>query len=159
MKYISSWLRMGLLIATIFTISLSTSANCKITGVFQTEDNRSAQMLLGRINLTDTYFQPVSSLLASIVVPPTAYTFGEASASSVLWICDEADLPQLYFLMATNGDDRVGGFHETGLIDGLPDVYASWLAYVGIKQTMAGVVVQRNWKRVSLTTYLLVEGT
>ncbi|HGJ5866732.1 fimbrial protein [Arsenophonus nasoniae] len=159
MKYTSDWLRTSLLIITLFTISFAVSANCRITGVSQTEDNRSAQMLFGRVNLTDTYFQPVGSLLASIVVPPTAYTFGGANASSVLWICDEADLPQLYFLVATNGDDRVGGFHETGLIDGLPGVYASWLAYVGIKQTMAGVVVQRSWKRVPLTTYLLVEGS
>ncbi|MFS1562514.1 MAG: hypothetical protein ACL7AX_01715 [Candidatus Arsenophonus phytopathogenicus] len=56
MKYISYWLRTGLLTAPLFTISLSVNANCKITGVYQTEDNRSAQMLFGRVNLTDTYF-------------------------------------------------------------------------------------------------------
>jgi hypothetical protein len=126
---------------------------CSRTGVTQTEDSRSAQIPFGKINLTDTYFVPVGSLLASVVVPPTNFTYGGATASSVLWECDEADLPGIYFLVATNGDDRVGGFYNIGTNDGLTDVYATWFAYVGLRQTMAGVTLTRYWQKVPVTSY------
>ncbi len=60
--------------------------------------------------MTDTYFAPAGSLLATTVAPPTNYTSGGATGSSVLWECDATDLPNIYFLVATNGDDRVGAF-------------------------------------------------
>lgn len=143
----------------IFVIlSWDVNARCTSTYVTQPADNRSAQITLGNVNLSNTYFQPVGSLLASTVVPPTAYTYGGANATSVLWICDEADLSQLSFLVATNGDDRVGGYHETGLTDGLSGVYATWFAYVGLKQTMSGVVIGRNWQSVPVSTYELIPG-
>ncbi|VFT69957.1 outer membrane protein [Escherichia coli] len=79
--------------------------------------------------MTDTYFAPVGSLLATTVVPSTNYTSGGASGSSVLWECDATDLPNIYFLVATNGDDRVGGFHNAGGPDGLSDVYATLVCF------------------------------
>lgn len=127
--------------------------NCTKTTVSQTEDGYTALIPFGKINLTDTYFTPVGSLLESIVVPPTDYTHGGASASSVLWECDAADLPNIYFLVATNGDDRIGGFYDIGTADGLENVYATWFAYVGLKLTMSGVTMTRTWQKVPVTSY------
>lgn len=134
-------------------VALPSWSNCTKPLTAQTEDGYSALMPFGKINLTDLYFVPVGSMLASIVVPPTNYTFGGATGSSVLWECDASDLPNIHFLVATNGDDRVGGYYDIGGPDGLKDVYATWFAYVGLKQTMAGVVLTRTWKKVPITTY------
>lgn len=128
-------------------------SRCTKTSAPQTEDGRTAIIPFGKINLTDEYFMPVGSLLASIVVPPTNYTYGGATASTVLWECDEADLSGIYFLVATNGDDRVGGYYDIGGPDGLSDVYATWFAYVGIRQTMGGVTLTRYWKKLPLSSW------
>jgi len=144
----------AILLMLLLIMGLSARASCTRSGVSQTEDNRTAQIPFGKVNLYDTYFSPVGTLLASVVVPPTNYTYGGASASSVLWTCDIADLSSIYFLVATNGDDRVGGYYDIGNTDGLSDVYATYFAYVGIKQTMSGVVLTRNWKSVPVTTYV-----
>lgn len=128
-------------------------ATCTSSGISQTEDYLTALIPFGKINLFDTYFSPVGTLLSSVVVPPTNYTYGGATSSSVLWTCDESDLSAIYFLVATNGDDRVGGYYDIGATDGLSDVYATYFAYVGLKQTMSGVVLTRNWKKVPVTTY------
>lgn len=116
---------LNLLFACLTLFSLRAGASCSVTGVTQTEDYNVAPIPFGKINLTDTYLQPVGTMLASIVVPPTNYTTGGANGASVLWECDAADLPNIYFLVATNGDDRVGGFYDIGTVDGLSDVYAT----------------------------------
>ena len=126
---------------------------CTRTSAAQTEDSRTAIIPFGKINLTDEYFVPYGSLLGSVVVPPTNYTYGGANGSTVLWECDEADLSNIYFLVATNGDDRVGGFYDIGGSDGLTDVYATWFAHVGIRQTMAGVTLTRYWQKVPVTSW------
>lgn len=128
-------------------------AACTSTGATQTEDGRTAQIAFGRINLTSPHFQPVGSLLASVAVPPTNYTYNGANASTVLWNCALTDMPNVHFLVATNGDDRVGGYWELGAADGLPGVYGTWFAYVGIRQTMDGVVLSRYWQSVPVTNY------
>lgn len=128
-------------------------ASCSSSGVTQTEDDRTALIPFGKINIFDTYFAPVGTLLGSVTVPPTNYTYGGATASSVLWTCDASDLSSIYFLVATNGDDRVGGYYDIGTTDGLTDVYATFFAYVGIKQTMSGVSLTRYWQKVPVTTY------
>ncbi|EIM9340187.1 adhesin, partial [Escherichia coli] len=145
-----------ILISSIILVALIQSsawANCTNTQIGQTEDGRTALIEFGKINMTDTYFAPAGSLLATTVVPPTNYTSGGATGSSVLWECDATDLPNIYFLVATNGDDRVGGFYDAGGPDGLSDVYATWFAFVGLKQTMAGVTLGRYWKKVPITSY------
>lgn len=134
-------------------LSYQASGTCTSSGVSQTEDGRTALIPFGKINLYDTYFYPVGTLISSVVVPPTNYTYGGATASSVLWTCDATDLSNIYFLVATNGDDRVGGYYDIGSTDGLSDVYATYFAYIGIKQTMSGVVLSRYWKKVPVTTY------
>lgn len=142
-----------LILCFVFSISIG-HARCTLTGTSQTEDGRTAQIPFGTLNLTDPYLQPAGTLLASIVVPPTNYIYGGATGASVLWECDEADLPGIYFLAATNGDDRVGGFYDIGGPDGLSDVYATWFAYVGIRQTMSGVTLTRYWQKVPVTSYV-----
>ncbi|HCI6753663.1 TPA: fimbrial protein [Klebsiella quasipneumoniae subsp. quasipneumoniae] len=135
------------------TASLQAWGSCSMSGVTQTEDDRTALIPFGKINLYDTYFYPVGALLGSVVVPPTNYTYGGATASSVLWTCDATDISNIYFLVATNGDDRVGGYYDIGAVDGMSDVYATYFAYVGIKQTMSDVVLTRYWKKVPVTSY------
>lgn len=143
----------NLLLACLALASVPAGATCTNTRVTQTEDYNVAPIPFGKINLTDTYLQPVGTQLASVVVPPTNYTTGGANGDSVLWECDAADLPYIYFLVATNGDDRVGGFYDIGGIDGLSDVYATWFAYVGIRQSMSGVTLTRHWQKVPITSY------
>lgn len=148
-----------LLFCTLLFVALMQStawAICSKTNVGQTEDDRTALIQFGKINLTDAYFAPVGSLLATTVVPSTNYTYGGATGASVLWECDPGDLANIYFLVATNGDDRVGGYYDIGGPDGLTDVYATWFAYVGLKQTMAGVTLSRFWKKIPITTYATV---
>lgn len=142
-----------LLVVTAGLLSVQAWGRCSSSGVSQTEDNRTALIPFGKVNLYDAYFYPVGTQLASVVVPPTNYTYGGATASSVLWTCDITDLPDIYFLVATNGDDRVGGYYDIGVTDGLTDVYATYFAYVGIRQTIGGVTISRTWKRVPVTTY------
>ncbi|MGK8933787.1 fimbrial protein [Pluralibacter gergoviae] len=128
-------------------------SRCTNTKAGQTENEYTAIIPFGKVNLTDVHLAPVGSLLASVVVPPTNYTYGGASGATVLWECDEADLSSIYFLVATNGDDRVGGFYDLGAVDGLANVYATWFAYVGIRQTMAGVTLTRYWQKVPITNW------
>ncbi|MCS3429829.1 hypothetical protein M2387_000358 [Klebsiella sp. BIGb0407] len=143
----------ALMLLLLVMASTSGWARCKTTGVAQTEDSRTAAIPFGRINLYDSYFYPVGSLLASVVVPPTNYTYGGANAGSVLWECDASDLSSIYFLVATNGDHWLGGFNEIGIFDGLPGVYATYFANIGLKQTMGDVVLSRYWKKLPVSTY------
>lgn len=133
-------------------------AQCSKSTVSHVEDERTAIINFGKINLTAQYLQPPGTLLASTVVPSTAFTFGGANAQSILWSCDVADLPSIYFLVATNGDDRVGGYWETGAYDGLTAVYATWWQYVGLKQSMSGVEISRFWQKIPISSYFENKG-
>lgn len=145
-------MKVGLTIALVL-FSFTSWGSCTRTGVSQTEDSRTALIPFGKINLPSTHLVPPGSHLATVVVPPTNYTYNGANASSVLWECAAEDLEKIFFLVATNGDDRVGGYYDLGEPDGLSDVYATWFAYVGIKQTMAGVSLTRFWQKVPVTNY------
>ncbi|CAK9885711.1 MAG: hypothetical protein XXXJIFNMEKO3_02118 [Candidatus Erwinia impunctatus] len=150
-RYLNMILGLGIVLGLLSVMPVK--AAYTRTGVSQTEDDRSALIPFGKVNLTDTYLQPVGTQLATVVVPPTNYNYGGAQSASVLWQCVAADLPYIYFLVATNGDDRVGGYYDIGGVDGLSDVYATWFAYVGLRQTMSGVTITRFWKKVPVTTY------
>lgn len=128
-------------------------AQCSHTAISQAEDDRSALIKFGKINISNQYLQPFGSLLATTVVPATEYTFAGANAQSILWSCDVADLPSIYFLVATNGDDRLGGHWESGAMDGLTAVFATWWKFVGIKQSMSGVEINRFWQKVPIKSY------
>lgn len=142
-----------LIVIVLLLTSFASLARCSRTSALRTADNYMARIPFGKINLYDTYFYPVGSQLGSIVVPPTNYTSTGASASTVLWTCDAADAGSIYFLVATNGDDRVGGFYDIGTTDGLTDVYATFFAYVGLKQTMSNIALTRYWQKVEIPSY------
>lgn len=131
----------------------SAQAYCSLMGTTHTGDGAAAAIPFGSINISSTYLQPVGTLLASAVVPPTNYNWASANAETVLWECDRVDLPNIEFLVATNGDDIFGGFWDIGAQDGLPDVYATYFRYIGIKQTMDNVVLTRYWKSMPVKSY------
>jgi len=79
MNKINTFFICSMLLLLLVLMPLSSWARCKSTGVSQTEDTRTALMPFGKINLFDSYFHPPGTLLASIVVPPTNYTFGGAA--------------------------------------------------------------------------------
>lgn len=141
---------------------LSTSqifAKCSVnTKVANARDHNAALIHFGVVNLASVYLEPVGTLLASTVVPPTNYIYNGANAESILWTCDVADLPNIQFLVATNGDDRVGGFWDLGAADGIPEVYATYFEYVGLKQSIAGVTVTRYWQAIPVMSYEQVNG-
>jgi len=133
--------------------TVDASANCQRSRHLQTEDHHAAPIRFGRVTLASPALQPPGSLLASVVVPPTDYTSTGAHADTMLWRCDASDLPNLRFLVATNGDSRFGGHHNIGRPDGLVGVYATWFDHVGLRLTMDGVVLTRTWKSVPLASY------
>lgn len=133
-------------------------ATCNRTSLVNGRDGVTAPISFGVVNLASVYLEPVGTLLASTVVPPTNYTYGGATADSILWTCDVTDLPSLQFLIATNGDDRVGGYWDLGKDDGIPDVFATYFQYVGLKQSMAGVTLTRFWQAIPITSYDEVNG-
>jgi len=142
-----------LLAAATLCFATTAAANCQRTTHLKADTHHTAPIRFGRVTLTSPYLQPPGSLLASVVVPPTDYTSTGANADTVLWRCDAADLPNLRFLVATNGNSRFGGHNNIGRPDGLIGVYATWFDNVGLRLTMDGVVVTRTWKSVPLAGY------
>lgn len=147
-----SFLRLSVLVVTILFHPI-TWTKCRRTSQLSAADNSSAIIPAGKLNLPNPIFLPNGSLIKSVVVPPTNYTHRGSVASTILWICNKTDLSSMYFLVATNGDDRVGGFWQIGHKDGLSDVYATDLQYVGMKVMFGDVIVTRYYKKVPLTTY------
>ena len=153
-------LKWSFLLSSISMIAAFTQvhAACTKTTVPQTEDSRTAKIIFGKVNLPSTHLLPAGSVIDTKVIPPTAYTYGGANAESLLWTCDKTDLDQIYFLAATNGDDRVGGYWDLGAADGLKDVYATYFANIGLQQSMAGVPLTRIWQKIPITNYDEVNG-
>lgn len=138
-----------LFIATLLTISTS-YARCERTYAINAADSYATPIEFGSLNLSSAYLQPTGSVLGHTVVPPSHRGI---SPSTVIWTCDPADLPNIYFLVATNGDEPFGGHVEVGEADGLSGVYATWWQYIGLKQSMDGVVFSRYWKRLDIKNY------
>jgi len=152
------WKSLGICVLLTLCLPVTGQARCSIkvkNPANNTKDKSIAPIRFGRVNLASTYLQPPGTLLAQAVVPPTHFTQGGATGDTVMWECDQKDIDKgdVYFLVSTNADDRIGGRHETGVEDGLPGVYATVFEYVGIKLTMAGTVLGRRWQPVPLTTY------
>lgn len=136
--------------------SLPVFAHCNRTDYLKAGDAEATKIDFGTVNLSSSYLQPVGTLLSSVVVPSTTYTYKGAVASTVLWECDVADLPNIQFLVATNGDDRVGGFYDLGVNDGIPDTYATYFRYIAIKQMMSGATISRYWQAIPIQNYEIV---
>jgi len=132
------------------------NATCNLTGKAYLHTGIEGAILklrFGHINLTDSALQPYGTLLGSIVVPPTAYTYNGAGADTVLWECDKEDLDNIQFLVATNADWEFGGWHEVGMYEGLDGVFATAFKNVGLRLRMAGVTLTGIWKPVPVRTY------
>lgn len=145
---------LSLFLSVLFSTQ-SSQAQCTRTTRLHSIESAAAAINISRFNISNSALQPAGTLLASKTVPPTAYSFMGAQANTVLWQCDQEDLEDIYFLVATNGDDRVGGYWDLGAKDGLDHVYATWWKYVGIRQHMAGVELNRLWQRIPIQSYLL----
>lgn len=145
----SHFLVLGLLSA----LGFESQARCTLVTSINASDSYATALNFGKINLTSVYLQPVGSILGNIVVPSSNYNYGTVQDNSIIWQCDEADLPNIYFLAATNGDEPFGGHVETGLIDHLPDVYATWWQYIGLRQSISGIPLSRYWKKIPITNY------
>jgi hypothetical protein len=148
------------LLALCASLANTAQAHClRIYNGLQVQDNYSAQIPFGKINLTTTYMQPVGTPLGSASVAAAAAP--GLSPETVLWECDSRDANDIYELFSTNGDDRVGGYWEIGngagasSNDGLPGYYATWFPYVGIKVTHvnSGKVLTRYWQQSRITDY------
>ncbi|TCM69167.1 fimbrial protein [Acinetobacter calcoaceticus] len=137
-------------------LAMSVQANCnRINPYMWTGDNAATPLPFGVINLSNAYLQPVGTLLDKIVVPPTNYDFGGTTGTTVMWDCASTDLPNIEFLVATNGDDALGGYWDLGTRDGIPDTYATYFSYVGLRLTMDQVVVSRKWKSIPVKNYTI----
>jgi type 1 fimbria pilin len=117
-----------------------------------TTDGNATAIQLGNVNIASAYVQPVGTVLAHTVVPSPILPNAK-SPEQAIWICDKADLPNIYFLVATNGDERWNGYNDIGGPDGLTDVYATLWKYVGLKLQMRDVVLTRYWKKLDIETY------
>jgi len=127
------------------------AADCEKSSNMRTLDEHAIPIYFGRVNLASTYLQPPGSLMASTVVPSSEHF--HLMPDTVLWHCDRADLPNLKFLVATNGDSRFGGHNDVGGTDGVADVYATWFEEAGLRLTMAGVPLTRYWRAVPVSSY------
>ncbi|WP_392566617.1 fimbrial protein [Utexia brackfieldae] len=134
--------------ATCVRVAPAIDAGCDACGVSPGFAN---------INLTNSYLQPVGTMLATAIFD---FTTGVRypNPDKVLYQCDLSDVGQIYEQIATNGDDRVGGFFDLGTLDGNPNYFATYFPYVGIKLThmRSGTVFTRTWQSVPLTSYQTV---
>jgi len=139
-----------LLIACL--LALPVHAQCTKSRALHTSSHRSAQIWFGKITVLSKFLQPSGTLLASAVVPPTAFPGSDstgASANTILWTCEASALPQLHFLVATNGQERLNGHNDVGAADGLSNLYATWFNCIGLRLTMDGIWRVRRYRPLS----------
>lgn len=122
-------------------------------------DGGSAQFWFGRINLASTAIQPPGSILGSAVA--SAAEAAGINGDTLLWTCDLADADQIYEVFSTNGDDRVGGYAEIGIKDGLHGFYRTWFPGVAIRLThlRSGKILSRYYQSSKLDTYDVDQAT
>jgi len=144
-----------LLLCLTLLLAQPASAVCFVTAKAVTTPEAAAAIPFGRINLEDAALQPVGTLLASVAVPPSNYTYGGAHADTPLWNCHETDVQKdLHFLVSVNADSRFGGAVEIEESHvGVDGVHATWFNEVGLRLSVDGVVLNGKWKRVPLKTW------
>ena len=128
----------------------TTTDNNKTTS---TNDNAAAKIPIGNLHLYNDTIQPVGTKLAEISVAPTEYKIKNVGPDTILWRCDQAsDLTYIKLLVATNGDDRVGGHNlvEPTNVGGASNVYYTWFKGIGIRQKMGNVTLTRTWQSISV---------
>ncbi|MBP6346266.1 MAG: fimbrial protein [Neisseriaceae bacterium] len=116
-------------------------------------DKHTASLGIGRVNIMSSYLQPVGSQLATGVVNYQQIRDGKLAnlgAESIILTCTaDSDYQELSWVVATNGDSRIGGFYE---VPGNPGYYATEFPYVAIELSMmdTGEVFNRFWTRTSV---------
>ena len=142
-----------LILCSAFFAATSSYARCdrSTNSPLTTVNSAATPIELGNLTLSSPYLQPVGSILGHTVVATP--TLSNATATTPLWTCDKADLANIYFLVATKGNEPWGGHIDIGGTDGLSDVYATWWSYIGVKQQMRDVVLTRYWKKLNIETY------
>ncbi|WP_180175040.1 fimbrial protein [Acinetobacter sp. YH01022] len=128
----------------------TTTDNNKTTS---TNDNAAAKIPIGNLHLYNDTIQPVGTKLAEISVAATEYKIKNVGSDTILWRCDQAsDVTYIKFLVATNGDDRVGGHNvvDPDDVGGTSNVYYTWFKGVGIRQKMGNVTLTRTWQSISV---------
>ncbi|HFZ8996647.1 TPA: fimbrial protein [Citrobacter freundii] len=149
--------KLSILLATSLSLmSLSVSAVCeKAPGFVRTEeDSLGTGLALGRINVTSSQIQPAGTVLASSVVRFSDNPLYRGP-DQVLWVCDLSDANNIFEIIATNGDDRNSGFWDLGAEEGIPNVFATYFKYVGLRLTHvnSGLVFTRNYQRIPMKNY------
>ncbi|MEQ4454424.1 MULTISPECIES: fimbrial protein [Kosakonia] len=145
-----------ILLNIVLLTSLSANALCKKGPDFQRseEDSYGLSLAMGTINVSSLEIQPVGSPLGSNIVnfsQNPRYT----SPDNVLWVCDIADKDNIFEIIATNGDDRNGGFFDLGSIDGYPNYYGTLFEHVALRLTHlnSGTVFTRQYQRIPMKNY------
>jgi len=145
-----------ILLNILLLTSLSANALCKKGPDFQRseEDSYGLSLAMGTINVSSLEIQPVGSPLGSNIVnfsQNPRYT----SPDNVLWVCDIADKDNIFEIIATNGDDRNGGFFDLGSIDSYPNYYGTLFEHVALRLTHlnSGTVFTRQYQRIPMKNY------
>lgn len=145
-----------ILLNILLLASLSASAVCNKGPDFvrTEEDSFGRGLSLGTVNITGLSIQPVGSPLGSSIVSFVSNPRYKGP-DSVLWVCDIADKNNIFEIIATNGDDRNGGFFDLGAADGYPGCYGTLFSYVGLRLTHmnSGTVFTRNFQRIPMKNY------
>ncbi|WLI76566.1 fimbrial protein [Kosakonia sp. H02] len=147
-----------ILLNLILLISLPVGALCKKGPDFvRTElDAWGVGLGLGTVNVSSLAIHPVGTPLGASVV-----TFANnpryKGPDSVLWVCDIADKNNIFEIIATNGDDRNGGFFDLGAADGYPNYYGTLFSHVGIRliHVNSGTPFTRYFQRIPMKNYLV----
>ncbi len=152
-----------ILLNLLLITSLSASAICSKGPNFQNteKDSLGLGLSLGTVNITSLAIQPVGSPLGSNTVV-FANNPRYKSPDDILWVCDIADVNNIFEIIATNGDDRNGGFFDLGAADGYPHYYGTLFSYVAIRLTHvnSGLPFTRNYQRIPMKNYAVsADGT
>lgn len=118
-----------------------------------TNDNSAAKIPIGNLHLYNNTIQSIGTEVAKIFVAPTEYKIKNVGPDTILWRCDKAsDVTYIKLLVATNGDDRVGGHNVVDPTDagGALNVYYTWFKGIGIRQTMMDIPLTRTWKSIPI---------
>ncbi|APG20674.1 hypothetical protein Y71_27000 [Kosakonia radicincitans DSM 16656] len=146
----------AILLNVLLIASLSAGAVCNKGPDFvrTEEDAFGLGLSLGTVNVSSLAIHPIGSPLGSSIVS-FASNPRYKGPDSVLWVCDIADKNNIFEIIATNGDDRNGGFFDLGAADGYPNYYGTLFSHVAIRLTHmnSGTVFTRNYQRIPMKNY------
>jgi len=105
-----------------------------------------APIAFGHVALQNPHLHSPESVIASVVVPASAVGL---PADTAIWQCDPKDLPNLYFLVASNGTGKNNELYPLDGI-GIKHVYPTLFNRIGIQLSMNGVDIRHKWTKIPL---------